>query len=1138
MPLRFRGSVVALVIAGAISYGTAQRQSKPPTEERKRPADLTAPVETADAVAALCAQLTNGKAQTACFPDLKTAFTIESLIATVPDPQRTNLGLQFDRSMEALVWAVGDVGYTLQSYWLPWNAEFGKTEIEAARSKAPAAETESGSTGITQPGFLLFRGSRPKQFFVVWLVGESPTYGMETEALLSAIENIQQYDSHAGTIRIVGPSFSGSFMSLADTLNGDKTGAKFRVMTGMATSLDAETEFKNRTQKKVEFGATVENSSLAFCGAIDYLRRQWPAKEETAILAEDQTVYGQQTQSIPCLQHDVSGTEAWLLVRFPREIGQLRNSYEKEATSATSSSNGTSSTSPSLTFTLKSATPGEGNLPTFSKEQSPLSQEAVLLDLANALQREHVRYAVIIATDVLDQIFLVRFLHHACPGVRLIVLDGDLLFVRAELSNSLQGVLSVSTYPLFLRNQHWTSQELKGELPRRVPFASKSAEGVYNATRAILWDPQKPGGGEVMLDYRDPSDSASRRPPLWLTVLGRTGYWPVALIPDKSIRPGGKPIASSLIDAPGNSDRLGEKLHPETPSHAWELVVIAISLFSCLQCLYVFLVHLRQLRGGRWTWKPLSLVAAGLYAAAWTYPRTANQRSNALFIFTLLTAGSAAAILVGSGLPYVISKAENTNSPAFWFFVVPAFCFVASFGTALYLSFLPGSSKKIAVGWLIAIAFLVLWGEVLHWLNFSDMRVFFFAYRSAHPDSGVSPGLPLLLLLSIWFMWAFVQLWREAGRIPPEVPALQGPRLYATKLNEWLPRLFPSWGVPLVIVVTLLAVLRLHSVENRWYDYLIWLALLVAYFLMFSAWVQLLFAWQRLRRFLEALERHVMRDAFTKLPKELAALPLLHRGRQRPFLMTTARCCDTLAALGHNNAMTDAGALAADYEDRRVAIRTRVTGLLNLRSKEKETLLYKARHIAGIKNQLERSILHTANMLIDRARTQFWRSGKSDSLDAEADSGKPHAGEALTEAEKGRILAEEFIALRFTMYILYALDQMKKLMWFVVLGFVAAMIALGVYPFESRRLIDFSSIVIFAVLAAGTATVLAQMDRDAILSRLTATNPNEISRNFFIHLARFGALPILTLLSTEFPSIRNFLFSWIQPALQALSTSG
>jgi hypothetical protein len=62
----------------------------------------------------------------------------------------------------------------------------------------------------------------------------------------------------------------------------------------------------------------------------------------------------------------------------------------------------------------------------------------------------------------------------------------------------------------------------------------------------------------------------------------------------------------------------------------------------------------------------------------------------------------------------------------------------------------------------------------------------------------------------------------------------------------------------------------------------------------------------------------------------------------------------------------------------------------------------------------------------------------------------------------------------------------------------------------------------------------AQMDRDAILSRLSDTDPGKLDRAFYVRLIAYGGLPFLTVLASQFPSIGSFLFSWVQPAIEAL----
>jgi hypothetical protein len=60
------------------------------------------------------------------------------------------------------------------------------------------------------------------------------------------------------------------------------------------------------------------------------------------------------------------------------------------------------------------------------------------------------------------------------------------------------------------------------------------------------------------------------------------------------------------------------------------------------------------------------------------------------------------------------------------------------------------------------------------------------------------------------------------------------------------------------------------------------------------------------------------------------------------------------------------------------------------------------------------------------------------------------------------------------------------------------------------------------------------MDRNPLLSRLSATAPNQLSLNFVYRVVSFGALPLLSLLASQVPEIGNLLLSWLRPALQAV----
>jgi hypothetical protein len=114
------------------------------------------------------------------------------------------------------------------------------------------------------------------------------------------------------------------------------------------------------------------------------------------------------------------------------------------------------------------------------------------------------------------------------------------------------------------------------------------------------------------------------------------------------------------------------------------------------------------------------------------------------------------------------------------------------------------------------------------------------------------------------------------------------------------------------------------------------------------------------------------------------------------------------------------------------------------------------------------------------------------------------------------------------------LRQLSNWLGFIVAGFIISIISMNSYPFQAHRWIGFASLITLLAIGTGVTMVFAEMDRDPVLSRITDTKANEVGTTFFFRLARFGALPILTVLAAQFPSINRILFFWIKPAFEAL----
>jgi hypothetical protein len=138
-------------------------------------------------------------------------YSIRFLIATVPDPTDSGFGYLFDQVVEAVQRALEVDNYVLDRGWLPWTRS-----------------VRGGATGGSDvrlherhPGVILFRAP-PNRLLVLCLVGETPTAGIQKTAFFNSLVVIRncppKLQAEGCRVRVVGPYFSGSWVSLRDAL--------------------------------------------------------------------------------------------------------------------------------------------------------------------------------------------------------------------------------------------------------------------------------------------------------------------------------------------------------------------------------------------------------------------------------------------------------------------------------------------------------------------------------------------------------------------------------------------------------------------------------------------------------------------------------------------------------------------------------------------------------------------------------------------------------------------------------------------------------------------------------------------------------------------------------------------------------
>jgi len=129
--------------------------------------------------------------------------------------------------------------------------------------------------------------------------------------------------------------------------------------------------------------------------------------------------------------------------------------------------------------------------------------------------------------------------------------------------------------------------------------------------------------------------------------------------------------------------------------------------------------------------------------------------------------------------------------------------------------------------------------------------------------------------------------------------------------------------------------------------------------------------------------------------------------------------------------------------------------------------------------------------------------------------------------------AEEFFLLPYMGFIQNILGRIRTIALSIVAVFVAMTLAVSSYPFDPLPVIGAVFLVLFTLVGVSLLFAYAEMSRDATLSRISDTNPGELGWGFWVKMIALGAGPLLGLLTTLFPSMTDFVVSFLQPGAQA-----
>ena len=507
-----------------------------------------------------------------------------------------------------------------------------------------------------------------------------------------------------------------------------------------------------------------------------------------------------------------------------------------------------------------------------------------------------------------------------------------------------------------------------------------------------------------------------------------------------------------------------------------------------------------------------------------------------------------------------------------------------------------------AISWATVFLIPILWTYIcmsnthhdtaLRQLKYADLAGLSFAFRCIHPLSGVSPVLPVLLLLFGWYIWGLFQTRRmrfsnsKRPRLPKRLDSNSGARLFVSDddlshseeaqsfglykrlscllitrgLIRWLRNSHQN-GLDLIIAVVYLGMLGwfscvgpfrsidhlMWSVGSCWscpYEILLGLLFFPLFWCSFSGWLRLALVWTSLKNeLLVPLENMPIRFAFSRLQGK-GWMTVLSRVGMEEQRCDLDRCVESMRQMLHI-----AGLKRSLTKDERDRLERASRPFLNINPQS-------AVHGSGEPQdymdtqRLEKNVAFFSEELLSCVLIPYWeneRTGLVESVDSESLPLKPgpaeHDGDAShnpipielhvghpSRSPQWILAAEEFLAMRYMTLIRAVLGNMRYMMLFFSITFVLTIVAWNSYPFQPREMGDWLFTALLAVLGLGMIWIFAQMHRDPILSRVTASRPNELGWDFYIRIISFGAIPVLTWLAYQFPGVGSTIYSLVEPA--------
>ena len=1174
------GLLLVSVVAGTAT-GSINRTSSAPPEASSGPAaagDATRP-QAGDPLGILEPCAVRYKAL------VDRGYEPRSLVALLPDPVDSRYHREFDLLLGAARRALESEPLQLlqDRHCLPWST---------------ASAQKAGSEVHRElPGVILFRRepvsspgeTLPGEVLALYLVGEVPAWGVQTGALRLALQwsadglaerAVPDWADRAAEIRILGPTFSGSTRSLAVALKEwrDERGypaPAFKIVSGTATSPSNPGVLRETLETDVHYrSAVTDHDILQNCLWNHFVPRRLgldtkpepgettaPDSSAVAILVES-SLYGNEFVG-----------RGFHVLPFPMHISQLRAEYEKRKRSAPRGGGNAGEQDlwarlPNLDLDLADDHETLDKLPVFDLNLTSRTQDLVLANILATLARNRIEVAAIVASNTVDKLFLAEILSSYAPDVRLITFEGDLLLAHPQYVSATLGMLVVSSNPLSDPDPLSSS----GAGGMSLQFASDTAQGVFEAARSLLASPSSD----------DPP--AFRAQEVWLSVVGRG-----VLLPLERIRIDQDDDRQCVsVEESAAVAALPTSL---PPPRGWALVLslASVLIFFVLGEIVYGSRHSRLFLGIDWLqftrWRrprpgapdPAARVVHGLIVLIPVATALPYVLLSSPYLPVFSTAASSARSMSAALVPTSWAEALSlliltcplvlglTSVTLLWGLADRTWLDLKAFGSEprygggtferssgrlryaaawLRQRLLIALPLLFAVGGIALAAYAVAKGYGVFGASHTNPWVILLLNRSIALGSGASPLLPILLVLAIVVGWALASLWRHrtlvaalpshdelrpfaaAGPVgsddEPKVcgrlrRAIVRVRAAVYPATFWIRAHSLLWGVLLIIPALYLSLYYggrlgpiVRGMEAGAFDWAMSVLVLLAVFLIVGSALSLWNGWRALQGWLGQVQAvRLDPSASTNQCRWLSNI------QDAAGPTTSRRRADLMRA--RNEAYE---ALFREAKRRRLHPGQEDPARRDLRARLRRLRREHDRHGGEARRHFSAwlAILE-------------WIDTRPDLRPADDSPGSEASSEPdLIDR------ARDFFVTQTGFFTREALAQLGQLMAFVTAGLLLLFLTVSTYPFEPRRVLAFyfGSLLLLGVGQA--AVILVQMERDEMVSRVTGGDPNKFQwhRSLLGRLGLFVGLPLVSVLASQVPVLRQLVLQGLEPLLKAL----